>query len=221
MKRVIALIVAAVVLAAGTGLASYYYLQQAEDRALAQYDNVAVLQASTGIPAGVTYADAQAQGMLKPVDLPAKFELPAMMHPDTVVDPAYVAARDIAPGQLVMSSDWQRTVIAAQVLPIPEGYVALSVGVDAAARLAPFLSPGDHVRMIGNRGTSGPRVQFDDLTVIAIGSTSTVGTGAGGDVPGLLTFAVPADRATDFVAAVQGGGIYLALIPNHLATVTQ
>lgn len=220
MKRVIALIIAAVVLAAGTGIASFYYLQQAEDRALAQYDNVSVLQAGNGIPAGMSYADALAQGLLKPIDLPVKFEQPAMLRPDTVVDPAYVAARDIAPGQLIMSSDWQRTVISAQVLPIPEGYVALSVGVDAAARLAPFLSPGDHVTIMGNGGTNGPRIQFDDLTVIAIGSNSTVGTGVGGDVPGLLTFAVPKERATDFVAAVQAGGLYLALLPNHSVAVT-
>jgi len=220
MKRVIALIIAAVVLAAGTGLASYYYLQRADEQALAKYDNVAVLQASTGVPAGLSYADAQVQGLLKSVDLPVMYVLPEMLHPDTVVDPAYVAARDIAPGQLLMSTDWQRTVAAAQVLPIPDGYVALSVGVDAAARLAPFLSPGDHVTIMGNRGSSdGPKIQFEDLTVIAIGSVSTIGTGAGGDVPGLLTFAVPADRATDFVAAIQGGGLYMALLPNHSVAV--
>ena len=220
MKRVIALIVAAVVLAAGTGLASYYYLQQAEDRALAQYDNVAVLQAAFAIPAGLSYADAQAQGLIKSIDLPVKYVLPTMLHPDTVVDPAYVAARDLAPGQLILSGDWQRTLVATQVLPIPDGYVALSLSVDAAARIAPFLAPGDHVSIISNAGGNGtPRVQFPDLTVIAIGSNSTLGVGAGGDVPGLLTFAVPTIHATEFVAAVQAGGLYIALLPNHSATV--
>lgn len=219
MKRVIALIIAAVVLAAGTGLASYYYLQKADEQALAKFDNVAVLQAATGVPAGLSFADAKSQGLLQVVELPVKFVLPTMLHPDTTVDPAYVAARDIAPGQLVMSGDWQRTVIAAQVLPIPDGYVALSVAADAAARLAPFLSPGAHVSMMSNIGGKGPQIAFADLMVIAIGSTSTIGTGGGGDVPGLLTFAVPADKATDFLAAVQAGGLYFALLPNHSAAV--
>lgn len=219
MKRVIALIVAAVVLAAGTGLASYYYLQQADDQALAKFDNVQVLQATTGVPAGLSFADAQAQGLLQTVDLPVKFVLPTMLHPDTVVDPAYVAVRDISAGQLVMSGDWQRTAAVSQVLPIPDGYVALSVGADAAARLAPFLSPGAHVSMMSNIGGKGPVIAFADLTVIAIGSVSTIGTGGGGDVPGLLTFAVPADQATAFLAAVQAGGLYFALLPNHSVAV--
>ena len=222
MKRVIALIITAVVLAAGTGIASYYYLQQAEDRALAQYDSVSVLQATLAIPAGTAFADAKAQGLVKTIQLPVKYVLPGMLKPDTVVDPAYVANHDLASGQLLMGGDFQRTVSAPQVLPLPAGYVALSVGADAAARIAPFLAPGDHVMMMANLGsTSGPKVQFPDLTVIAIGSTSTIGTGGGGDVPGLLTFAVPAERATDFVAAVQSGGVYLALIPNHSPAVTQ
>ncbi len=219
MKRVIALIVAALLLAAGTGVASYYYLQQAEDRALAQYEVVEVLQVVGGIPAGYAFADAQAQGLMKAVQLPVKFALPSMLHPDSVVDPAYVAAHDVAGGQLLMTSDFQRTVASTQVLPITEGYVALSTSADAAARLAPFLSPGDHVSMMANSGTTGPRIVFPDLQVIAIGSNSTVGTGSGGDVPGLLTFAVAANRATEFVAATQAGGVYFALLPSASVTV--
>lgn len=220
MKRVVALIIVALVLASGTGIASYLYLQQAEERALAQYDSVEVLQATTIIPAGVSFSDAKAQGLVRSIGLPVKYVLPMMLHPDTVVDPAYVASRELAGGQLLMSSDFQRTISERQVLPLAEGYVALSVSVDAAARLAPFLSPGDHVTMMANLGGTGPKVQFADLTVIAIGSGSTIGTGTGGDVPGLLTFAVPADRATDFVAAVQAGGVYLALLPNLATVVT-
>lgn len=220
MKRVVALIIVALVLASGTGIASYLYLQQAEERALAQYDSVEVLQATTVIPAGVSFADAKSQGLMRAVGLPVKFALPTMLHPDAVVDPAYVTSHELASGQLLMSSDFQRTISELQVLPIPEGHVALSVSVDAAARLAPFLSPGDHVKMMANLGGTGPKVQFPDLTVIAIGSGSTIGTGTGGDVPGLLTFAVPADRATDFVAAVQAGGVYLALLPNLATVVT-
>lgn len=220
MKRVIALIIVALVLATGTGLASYFYLQQAEERALAQYDSVAVLQATTVIPAGVPFAEAKAQGFVRSVSLPVKYVLPTMLRPDTAVDPTYVANRELASGQLLMGGDFQRTISKVHVLPIPEGYVALSVSVDAAARIAPFLSPGDHVAMMANLGATGPKVQFPDLTVIAIGSGSTIGTGTGGDVPGLLTFAVPAERATDFVAAIQSGGVHLALLPNHATAVT-
>jgi hypothetical protein len=219
MKRVIALIVAALLLAAGTGVASYYYLQQAEDRALAQYDSVAVLQVTGGIPAGYAFADAQAQGLIKTVQLPVKFALPSMLHPDTVVDPAYVAAHDVADGQLLMAGDFQRTIATTQVLPIKDGFVAMSTSADAAARLAPFLSPGDHVSLMSNLGGNGPRIVFADLEVIAIGSNSTVGTGIGGDVPGLLTFAVSAKRATEFVSALQAGGLYFALLPSSSVTV--
>lgn len=221
MKRVIALIIAAVVLAAGTGVASFYYLRQADDRAAAKYENVEVLQAVGGIAAGTTWGNAQAAGLYVAVDMPSMYVSAAMLRPTTAVDATYVAARDIAPGQLIMSGDFQATVATVQVLPLAADHVALAMGADAAARLAPFLSVGDHVRIMGNAPTGGSRVAFDDLQVIAIGNTSLIGTGAGEVVPGLLTFSVPADRAVEFVEMVKAGGIYMALLPQHSAAVTQ
>lgn len=221
MKRVIALIIAAVVLAAGTGVASFYYLRQADDRAAAKYESVQVLQAVSGIAAGTTWGGAQGAGQFAAVNLPSMYVSAAMLRPTAAIDASYVAARDIAPGQLIMSGDFQATVATVQVLPIPAGHVALAMGADAAARLAPFLSVGDHVRIMGNAPTGGSRIAFDDLQVIAIGNSSLIGTGAGEAVPGLLTFAVPSDRAVEFVEMVKAGGIYLALLPQHSAAVTQ
>lgn len=220
MKRVVALIIAAVVLATATGIASYYYLRQADDRAAARFDNVQVLQTVNGIAAGTTWAYAQATGLVRAIDLPSKFVAPSMVTPTTTIDPAFVATRDMAAGQLVLGGDFQATVAGVQILPIPDGWVAMSMGADSAARLAPFLSVGDHVRIIGN-GSTGSRVAFEDLQVVAIGNASLLGTGAGEAVPGLLTFAVPANRAVDFVDMVHAGGIYMALLPNHTVAVTK
>lgn len=222
MKRVIILIVAALVLAAGTGVTSYYYLQQAEDRALAQYDTVAVMQTSGAVVAGTTWADAQAQGLVRSVEVPAKFATATLLSASAAVDPGYVANRDLPANQLLGTGDFQATVSQQQLLPIPANHVALAVGMDVAARLAPFLSPGDVVALYGNDpNANGQRLIFPEITVLAIANTTVLGTSPSAEVAGgMITFAVPQDRATDFLQAVRNGGLYMAMLPNSPA-VTQ
>ena len=218
MKRVVALIMVAIALAAATGVSSFYYLQNAEQQVLSGMETVTVLETAVQVPAGTSYGDAVGQGFLTPTEIPAKFAAPSMLTPDADISTNLLAGRDLAPGRIVFSGDFVPVVEANQVLPIPSGMVAVSFPLPEASRLAPFLAAGDHVAVVdGKFGVSEtnlgtPVTVFDDVLVLAVANVSAMGTGVVEGSAGLVTVAVPAPDAPRLVKAVNGGAIYLAML---------
>lgn len=219
MKRVVALIMVALVLASATGVASYIYLQNAEQHVLAGLEKVTVMETNSIVPAGTTYADAVSQKLIGTVEVPAKFASGDVLKPGAAVDSNFVAGRNLPAGRLLFVGDFLQTAEVNRILPIPAGMVALSFPMPAANRLGPFLAPGDHVVLLDSKaGATGTNVQivFNDLLVLAVNNVSAMGTGSVDGAPGLITVAVPQDSAPRLVQAINGNSLYLAL---HAATV--
>lgn len=213
MKRIVALILAAAVLAAVTGVASYVYLQNAEQHVLSGLATVTVLETKGDIPAGTTFADAVGRGFIGTTEVPDKFSSSTMLTSTGAVPPQLVAGRDLVAGRLLFQGDFVATVESAKVLTVPQGDVAVSFTLGDANRLAPFLSPGDHVAILDGKGgpNGGPATVFGDVLVLAIGNSSATGTGNGQGAPGLITVAVPTASAPTLLRAINNGAIYLAL----------
>ncbi len=213
MKRIVALILAAAVLASVTGVASYVYLQNAEQHVLSGFSTVTVLETKGDIVAGTTFADAMGRGLIATTVVPSKFASPTMLTSTSSVNPQLVAGRDITSGRLLFDGDFVATIQNAKVLAVPTGYVAVSFTLGDPNRLAPFLSPGDRVAIFDGKGspTAGPVMVFPDVLVLAIGNTSSTGSGNGQATPGLITVAVPVGAAPTLLRAINNGAIYLAL----------
>ena len=213
MKRIVALILAAAVLAAVTGVASYVYLQNAEQHVLSGLATVTVLETKADIPAGTTFADAVGRGLIGTTEVPQKFSSPTMLTNTGSVSPQLVAGRDLVGGRLLFQGDFVATVESAKVLSVPTGFVAMSFTLGDANRLAPFLSPGDRVAILDGKGgpAGGPSTVFPDILVLAIGNTSSTGSGNGQGTPGLITVAVPVASAPTMLRVIGNGSIYLAL----------
>ncbi len=225
MKRVVALIMVAIVLAAATGVASYVYLQNAEQHVMAGLVKVTVLETNSMIPAGTTYANAVSQKLIGTVEVPAKFAVADMLKPGLSINSNYVAGRDLPAGRLLFTGDFLQTAEVNRILPIPAGMVAVSFPMPAANRLGPFLAPGDHVVLLDSKATAATpanpaatavRIIFTDLLVLAVNNVSAMGTGSVDGAPGLVTVAVPQDSAPQLIQAINGNSLYLAL---HAATV--
>ena len=219
MKRVIALIMVAIVLATATGVSSYYYLQNAEQHVMAGLETVTVLQTNGAVPAGTSYATAVSQGLVGPVDVPSKFAVASMLRPGSSVTGTLVAGRDLPAGRLLFTGDFLATAETNRILPIPSGDVAVSFTLPVANRLAPFLNPGDHVALLQNRpatatAAAAPEVVFGDVLVLAVGNNSAMGAGNGIGADGLVTVAVPLSDAPTLVKAVNSGSIYLAMLSS-------
>lgn len=220
MKRILALIMAAIVLATVTGVTSYYYLQNAESHVMAGLETVTVLETKQVVPAGTKFSDAMAQGLVGPVNVPSKFSSANMLTPKSAVAGNSVAGRDMAVGRLLFSGDFVTEVETNKLLPVPDGDVAVSFTLAGPNRLAPFLSPGDHVAVIDGHPGGGtaaapaaPAVVFNDVLVLGVGASTSMGTGNASDPASatLVTVAVPLGSSPDLVKAINGGGIYLAM----------
>ncbi len=220
MKRVVALIMVAIVLATATGVASYIYLQNAEQHVMSGLEKVSVLETNAIVPAGTSYANAVSQKLIGTVDIPAKFAVGDILKPGVAVNSNFVAGRDLPAGRLLFSGDFLQTAEVNRILPIPTGMVAVSFPMPAANRLGPFLAPGDHVVLLDSKGgtpaTPAVQIVFNDLLVLAVNNVSAMGTGSVDGAPGLITVAIPQDSAPRLIQAINGNSLYLAL---HAATV--
>lgn len=212
MKRVVALIMVAIVLATATGVASFIYLQNAEQHVLAGLETVSVLETKATVPAGTSFADALGRGLIGPAEVPTKYASPTNLRPDSQVNTTLVAGRDLSAGRLVFDGDFVATVEVSRVLPIPDGDVAMSFPLPAANRLAPFLAPGDHVAVMDGSAGKAPEIVFTDLLVLAVGNNSSMGAGTGEGAEGLITVAVSTNAAPALLRTINGGGVYLAML---------
>lgn len=146
MKRRIALVALAVVLAAAGTVAVYAYVHRADQRALAGTRATQVLIADRTIPAGTSWSDAMSGGYLHTDHVPAS-TVPqnALTSATAPIGRREVAGADIAAGQILLRQMFADRQAATGALQIPSGDVAVSVAVPTSADVAGFVEARSEV----------------------------------------------------------------------------
>lgn len=209
------------VAALGTSLV-FLYVQDADDRAIANQQPVSVLVAKVPLAAGTRVSDAAAQGAFELRSLPAgAVTAGALSAVEPVMD--FVALAPIFAGQQLLAPMFGATATATSALALPPGQIAASFQFSDPQRVAGFVKPGSEVVVFftgtaGQEGTPGTRVLLAKATVIATGPTTvtppTDATQANAElVPlALLTLALSQQDAERLVFASQNGSLYLGLL---------
>lgn len=221
MRRVLALVIAALAIGGFVGYGIYVYLQDAETRALSRYELVEVLVSKEIIPEGTTLAAAVAEGLAGPEGFPADF-LPSNALTEVSAERAsLVTIEELAPGQVLLSGDFVPAPDAPRLLEVPEGMVAISLALPEEARLGPFLQAGERVAIVATSATANPatglnetRVLVPNVEVLAVGAVSSPqGVISSGDNSGrLVTVAVKPSDLVSVVGAATTASVYLSLL---------
>ena len=140
------------------------------------------------------------------------------------------AAVNIPAGEQLLLERWvgAEDVPGRQLLSIPEGHQAVSVGVDLVRQVAGFVTPGDRVNVAVTmpEGESGDKTQvvLGTSTVLAVGATALttrtaqggggrVNQGKGSQTLTAVTLAVANKDVKPVIFAAEKGSIYLTLLP--------
>ncbi len=226
MKRVVLLVILAVLLAVAAGAVTYRFISGAEERALTGFQKVPVYQALEDIPADTTLAAAVAEGLAGPVDFPERYLPTNALTEVTAEDANLITPVDLAAGQILMEGDFVPPADAPVLLAVPPGQAAVSVALGDPQRVGSFLEPGSRIAVllsetsVDSAGTSTTQtsVLFENVAVLAIGNVSdsslldvSVSVGSSGETT-LVTLALDPDQVQALVHAVQTGSLYLALL---------
>jgi pilus assembly protein CpaB len=227
-SRVLAILIA-VVLALVATTAMIVYVRSADRRAIDGQQPVRVLVAKKTIPKGTTGADAlNTEGMIDRVEIPAKYALRGRVLSEEQLRNRYAAA-NIAAGEQLLLERWvgAEDVGGRDLLTIPKGHKAVSIGVDLVRQVAGFVTPGDRVSvavtMPVGEGKDKTRNVLPDARVLAVGATALtraaqgnggrVSQGKGSQTLTAVTLAVKNEEVTKVMFAAEEGSIYLALLP--------
>jgi Flp pilus assembly protein CpaB len=151
-----------------------------------------------------------------------------------ITDPASIsgkiASHDIYPNQQLTTSDFADAPTDAVTTKITGNQRAISIPLDSAAGLTPFLQAGDHVDIlagfnvipIGANGAplSGnsqarpvEKVIAQDIKVLEVPSSSSSTTGTGSNT-GNIVVQVTDQQAWDIAFAINNGTVFLAGTPQ-------
>jgi pilus assembly protein CpaB len=236
VRRLVLLILAAVIAAVGTGLV-FVYAHNANQRAIAGIQPEQVLVATAAIPPGITGSAASSSFVLKAI--PRDAIVPgALSNPADIADK--VALQQIVAGEQILPAQWGDKTSYSQ-LQIPSGQMAVSVQMTDPGRVAGFVTPGSQVAvfldakpelLIGGNTPSGAataspqtkvelpqfvRLLIPKATVLASGPTTllppTSSTGNTDQVAkAILTLAVDQKDAQRLILSAQHGVLYFALL---------
>jgi pilus assembly protein CpaB len=227
-SRVLAILIA-VVLALVATAALVVYVNGADRRAISGQQPRRVWVATEAIAAGTSGQTAYNTERIKQVEVPSR----------SVVDGGVVAlsqiqnkkaAVDIVAGEQLLLKRWvgAEEVTGKRLLPIPDNFQALSIGVDLTRQVAGFVTPGDNVSLVLSISTGGENVEksqflLQNIQVLAVGTTALANTstqGGGGRVNQkgsanvtAVTLAIPEAEVERVVFAAEHGSIYLTLMP--------
>jgi pilus assembly protein CpaB len=145
MKRRLLAALVALALALVGCLAVVAYVRAADERAVAGHEAVWVLLAKSRIPAGTSAAQLRDGGHVERVVMPAA-TVPAdtLGELDADLDQLVVTA-DVQARQLLLRGMFGESTRLSGGLALPEGRLAVSVEMSAAARVAGFVRPGSKV----------------------------------------------------------------------------
>ncbi|MEV1287634.1 Flp pilus assembly protein CpaB [Micromonospora sp. NPDC049679] len=192
-RRILAALVALALAAVGC-LAVLAYVRAADTRALAGREAAWVLVTTRRVPAGTTTAAIREQGYVERVAMPAStVPKDALGSLDSAFD-ALAVTGDVQAGQLLLRGMFGEPTRLSGGLALPEGKLAVSVEMTAAARVAGYVRPGSKVAVFdtfamqegkgrvpagGGQARAGAnqatRVLLPRLEVIAVGERGTAG----------------------------------------------
>jgi pilus assembly protein CpaB len=223
-SRVLAILVA-VVLALVATAALVVYVNGADRRAISDQSPRMVWVAATAIPAGTSGLKANNTKMIKQVEVPSKNVVAGAVLSLAQIQNRY-AAVDLEAGEQLLQKRWvgAEDVAGGRLLPVPSGYQALAIGMDAVRQVAGFVTPGDRVSLVltmkrGDRDLSEFLIQ--DVQVLAVGNTALANTaaqGGGGRVNqgkgqvAAVTLSVRQEDVEHVVFAAENGSIYMTLL---------
>jgi pilus assembly protein CpaB len=232
-RRIIA-ITAAVLLALVGVVAVVLYANGADQRAIASAQPRTVFISTQAVPAGTTLNDAIAGGLIVETTLPAKSVPVGSLTAVTEDNKNLLAVSEIAPGEYIQSARFGTTPQGSQAIRVPSGQIAMSLTLSDPARVGTFVAPGSHIvlyeTVAGASPTSGAappqtgtHVLFEDVLVIAVGSTALTpsqpkgeATAAPNQSGALVTLALTPDQAPRLVHALQNGTLYAGLRGSDL-----
>jgi pilus assembly protein CpaB len=225
-RRVIA-ITAAVLLAIVGVVAVVLYANGADQRAIASAQPRTVFISTQAVPAGTTLNDSIATGLIVETTLPAKSVPAGALTAVTDENKQLLALSEIAPGEYIQAARFGTTPQGSQAIRVPSGQIAVSLNLSDPARVGTFVAPGSHIVIYdtiagstatgGSAAEPGTHVLFEDVLVIAIGSTALTPAQPTGQATAaqqggtLVTLALSPDQAPRLVHALQGGSLYAGL----------
>lgn len=199
-RRLLAVLVAAVLAGAGC-LAVVAYVRGADQRALAGREAVWVLVTKQQVPAGTSAAAIRDGGYAERVAMPAAtVPQTALGEVDEKLD-GLVLTADVAPSRLLLRGMFAEPSQVTGGLAVPDGKLAVSVQVTAAARVAGFVRPGSRVAVFttftvregrrrvpagdglssGHDYNQATRLLLPRVEVIAVGERGAAGAATSGD----------------------------------------
>jgi pilus assembly protein CpaB len=181
-RRKVLVLVAALIAALGTAVV-FLYVRGADGRADQKFAAQQVLVAKSAIAPGETLTAAQAAGKIVPKTVTAGSLVPGSVTDLASIPGKEVATTTIYPGEQILASKFGTSGSGASTLGIPKDQIAISIQLDDPGRVAGFVNPGDHVVIFasasadgGSGKAGGTQVLLPNVTVIGVGSTTTVAT---------------------------------------------
>lgn len=227
MKKPIIPIIVALVLAIGAGVAVYFFARSSDERAVASQQPVPVLVSAGLIPAGMSLQSAMDEGLVEQMTVPARLSPPSAVSEVNGANADLIAPADVPAGQLILDGTFTTEVPDIVPIDVPEGQMAVSVLLEAPAKVGPFLRPGSIISVFDTAGLTEPgsagtevlttRMILDQVTVLAIGPVTERDEGSADSSAWdqtLVTIAVNQQQAQKLVHGAQTGALYLALLAD-------
>jgi Flp pilus assembly protein CpaB len=204
------------------------YVSQVRQEANGQSATVSVLVANKLIPQSSSGDVIASQKWYSVVSTPKD-----QVKDGAITDPASisgkVASHDIYPNQQLATSDFTDAPTDAVTTKLTGNQRAISIPLDSAAGLTPFLQAGDHVDIMAGfnvipigpngaplNGSSQARpvekVVAQDIKVLEVPSTSSSSTTSGNS--GNIVVQVTDQQAWDIAFAINNGTVFLAGTPQ-------
>lgn len=208
-------LILAVLFALVAGGSVYAFTASVDQRALLSKEPTQVLVAALQIPAGISLASAQAEGMIKTEVFPASTIPAEALKVIDSINQNLLATVPIQPGSLILSTQFATTLNSSSALNLPNGYVAVSVELKDAQRLGSFLVAGSKIALLDNytpaKGLTQTRVLVPTVLVLAVGST-TSSNGASSGNANLVTIAVTPSDSLRVVQAQSTGQVWAVMV---------
>jgi pilus assembly protein CpaB len=215
------ILLAAIVVAALAGMATYSYVNSADQRASDGARMVSVFMLKKDVPKGLPGEKARSDGYIAAESIPEKLK-PASSLTTLDAVKGKVALTKLAANQVLVDGQFvePRVEQVTTAQRVQSGRVAITISVDQVKSVAGLIVPGDKVDLlVSDKDGAAERFLFQNLEVLAIGGTTAPQPGDTQTVsnPGsnLITFSVPAQAAAKiaFVARTSPADIHLALVP--------
>jgi len=225
MKKPIFPLLIALVLAIGAAVAIYAFARSSDERAIADQQPVPVLVSAALVPAGTTLQAALDDGLVEQSFVPIALRPTSAISEVSATTSGLIATSDLPAGQVILDGAFAADIPDVPPIDIPDGLMAVSVLLEAPAKVGPFLRPGALIAIFDTASLGSPdsggndvlatRAILDKVTVLAIGPVTEKDENNAGDGAWdqtLVTVAVDDVQAAKLIHGAQTGALYLALL---------